>query len=403
MRDLRGTKQEAELLEYLGNVEDPTSDQFVYLFARFKDSNPRYYVNDLITINSNHSKYVKDNSTTTVGLYIINKFLFEPLDLFGYINKPIDKDTWENIEKNIAKALIAYDITTDTVREFIDKSQYLLGGPLSQLINYSISNDILMLPPEAKRLRKDLLKENKDALDNNDNKVSSTVEKAIVKKAVEELEAKDSPGKSFFDSGAVDPYNNYKTMFVMKGAILDNTGESPTGYKVITSNYNEGVTKDDMPKIADSAVRSYYNSGVLTADSGYLTKKYNTVAQQIKIGPAGSDCKSTEYLKVKIEDRHLYRYIVDNGKLVLLDQETIGKYKGKVCNLRTPIHCHRSDPEYCNICVGERPYRVGNYNLGLSFMIMSGSTMNASLKSKHDVTLHYRTIGLDDITKYTDA
>ena len=400
MRDLRGTKQETELLEYLGTVEDPTSDQFVYLFARFKDSNPRYYVDDLINIDSNHSKFVKDKSTTTIGLYIINKFLFEPLEIFGYINKTINKDAWENIESNIAKALVAYDISTEQVREFIDKSQYLLGGPLSQLINYSISNDILMLPPEAKKMRKALLKENKEALNNNDNTVSVAVERAVVKKAVEELADKDSPGKSFFDSGAVDPYNNYKTMFVMKGAILDNTGESLTGYKVITSNYNEGITKDDMHKIAESAIRYYYNSGVLTADSGYLTKKYNTVAQQIKIGPAGSDCKTTEYLKTIIEDRHLYRYIVENGKNILLTQDNIDKYKGKVCNLRTPIHCHRHDPEYCNICVGERPYRVGNYNLGLSFMIMTGSTMNASLKSKHDVTIKMRNIKIDDLTKY---
>lgn len=400
MRDLRGTKQESEVLEYLGTVEDPTSDQFVYLFARFKDSNPRYYVDDLITIGPKYSKFVKENSTTTIGLYIINKFLFEPLELFGYINKPIDKDTWGNIENGLAKALVAYEISTDKVREFIDKSQFLLGGPLSQLINFSISNDILMLPPGAKKLKKDLLKENKEELDKNNNMVSTTVERAVVKQAINELTEKDSPGKSFFDSGAVDPYNNYKTMFVMKGAILDNTGESLTGYKVITSNYNEGVTKADMPKIADSSVRSYYNSGVLTADSGYMTKKYNTVAQQIKIGPVGSDCKSTEYLKTKITDKHLYRYIVENGKLVLLDPETLPKYKGKVCNLRSPIHCHRAEPEYCNICVGERPYRVGNYNLGLTFMIMTGSTMNSMLKSKHDVTLRYKSINTEDLTKY---
>lgn len=402
MRDLRGTKQETEFLDYIGTVEDPTSDQFVYLFARFKDSNPRYYVNDLINISSKHSKFVKDSSTTTIGLYIINKFLFEPLGIFGYINKPIDKDTWESIEKNIAKALTAYEITTDVVREFIDKSQYLLGGPLSQLINYSISNDILMLPPEAKKLRKELLKENKEALDNNESTVASAVERKIVKKAIEELEDKDTPGKSFFDSGAVDPYNNYKTMFVMKGAILDNTGESPTGYKVITSNYNEGVTKADMPKIADSAVRSYYNSGVLTADAGYLTKKYNTVSQQVKIGPAGSDCKSTDYLKTIITDKHLYRYINEGGKNILLDENTLPKYKGKVCNLRAPIHCHRAEPEYCNICVGERPYRVGNYNLGLSLMIMSGSVMNSLLKSKHDVTIKHKTITLEDLTRYVE-
>lgn len=399
-RDLRGTKLETEFLEYIGDCQDPTSDQFVYLFARFKDSKPRYYVDDMITIGSNNSKFVKDNSTTTIGLYIINKFLFEPLGIFGYVNKPLSKGAWGDMEANIAKALTAYDITTDQAREFIDRSQYLFGGPLSQLVNYSISQDILTLPPGARKLKKELFKENADKLAHNDPMASSAVEKEIVKQAVQELADKDAPGKSFFDSGAVDPYNNYKTMFVMKGAILDNTGESPTGYKVITSNYDTGVTKEDMPKIADSAIRSYYNSGVLTADSGYMTKKFNALAQKIKIGPAGSDCKSTEYLRIKIDKRHLYRYINEDGKNILLDEETLPKYQGKVCNLRTPIHCHRPDPEYCNICVGERPYRVGNYNMGLSFMIMGGSVMNSMLKSKHDVTLHFRSISTEDLTKY---
>ena len=133
-----------------------------------------------------------------------------------------------------------------------------------------------------------------------------------------------------------------------------------------------------------------------------MIQKYNTVSQQVKVGPAGSDCKSTDYLKTIITDNHLYRYINEGGKNILLDENTLPKYKGKICNLRTPIHCHRAEPEYCNICVGERPYRVGNYNLGLSLMIMSGSVMNALLKTKHNVTIQHKTITLEDLTRYVE-
>lgn len=399
-RDLRGTKKEAEFLEYIGDCQDPTSEQFVYLFARFKDSDPRYYTDDIINIGPENSKFVKPNSSTSIGIYIFNRFLIEPLEIFGYINKTITGGVWKSIEDNIAKAITAYELSTEKFREFIDCSQYLLGGPWAQLINPSISQDILSLPPEAKKLRKELIKENKEALDNNDQRVSHEIETQVVKKALEEMEAKDSPGKAFFDSGAIDPYNNYRTMFVMKGAILDNTGESPTGYKVITSNYNDGVTKEDMPKIADSAVRSYYNSGILTADSGTLTKKYNVMAQNIRIAKKGSDCKTTKYLKIKITKSHIYRYILEGGKLLLLDENNIDKYIGKVCQLRSPIHCKSPEPTYCNMCVGERPYRTGNYNLGLTFMIMSGSTMNSMLKSKHDVTVRTHSITTNELTKY---
>lgn len=399
-RDLRGSKKNQELLEYLGDVQNPTSDQFVKIFARFKDKQPEFYADDYITIGPENSKFVKPNSTTTVGVYIFNKFVIEPLEVFGYINHPIPVSTWEELENSIAKALSAYDITPQQVGEFIDRAQFLLGGPLAQIISPSVSHDIMTLPPKATKLRDKLIAENQEKLAENDPLTSSKIEREVVDLALKEMENNHSTGKEFFDSGAIDPYNNYRTMMVMKGAIKDNTGESPTGYKVITSNYNTGISKEDMPKIADSLVTSSYMSGIATADSGTLGKKYNVIGQRIKIGDPGSDCGTKVYLKTKITDRHLYRYIVENGKLIMLDHDNIDKYKGKVCNLRSPIHCKFPDPTYCSKCVGERPYRVGNYNLGLSFMIISGSTMNAALKTKHDVTVKYKKITIDDLTKY---
>ena len=78
-RDLRGSKKNQELLEYLGDVQNPTSDQFVKIFARFKDKQPEFYADDYITIGPENSKFVKPNSTTTVGVYIFNKFVIETL------------------------------------------------------------------------------------------------------------------------------------------------------------------------------------------------------------------------------------------------------------------------------------------------------------------------------------
>lgn len=401
-RDLRNTKLQEEFFTIIGDCQNPTADMFATLFARYDDKSPKYYIDDYITIGPEQSPFVKPNSTTTIGIYIFNKFIIEPMNVFGYINKTIPVKTWEGLEDSIAEALTAYDITTEQAAEFIDRSQYLLGGPLAQLINPSVTHDIITLPPKATKLRKELIKQNKEKLDQNDPIVSSDVAREVVDQALQEMEDKKAVGKEFFDSGAIDPYNNYRTMFVMKGAIKDNTGESPTGYKVITSNYNEGISKEDMPKIADSLVTSSYMSGIATADSGTLGKKYNALGQKVKIAEPGSDCGTKQTMKVTITKRYLYRYIVENGKLILLDEETLPKYEGKVCNLRTPIYCKSPDPTYCNKCVGERPYRVGNYNLGLSFMIISGSTMNAALKTKHDVTVHYKTIHVEDILKYAN-
>lgn len=402
-RDLRNTPKQEKLFTILGDVDDPTAKMMSDLFGRKKDKEPEYRIDDYIVIGPEQSKFVKPNTVTTIGIYIFNKFIIEPMEIFGYINKTLSTKTWEKIEDALAEALTAYDLTPEQAAMFIDRGQYLLGGPLSQLVSPSVSQEIMRLPPKAAALRKKLIAENKEALDANDPTVSSKIEKEVVSLAMEEMHKEGAVGTELFDSGAIDPYNNYRTMFVMKGAIKDNTGESPTGFKVITSNYDKGITKEDMPKIADSLVTSSYMSGIATADSGTLTKKYNVIGQQIRIGEPGSDCGTKRTRKAIINDRYLYRYIVENGKLVLLDHNNIDKYIGKTCDLRTPIYCkydRNGGHEYCSKCVGERPHRVGNVNIGITFMIMSGSTMNAALKTKHDVTVHYQTVGVKDITKH---
>lgn len=399
-RDIRGTKQETELFQLLGDVSNPTAHLFADIFAIHKDAPPKYRVDDIITIGPEQSKFVKPNSETTVGIFIINKFLIEPFGVFGYVNKTFTNKVWGDFEDKIAEALLAKDITQAQVCEYIDRSQYLLGGPLAHIINPSLSSAVLNLPPQAKKLKDTLIKENQEKLDQNDPQVSSMIEKAVVTEALKEMEAKNDPSLSLFKSGAIDPYNNYRTMFVMKGAIHDNTGESPTGYKIVKSNYNDGITKEDLPIIADSLVTSAYSKGVATQDSGTLGKKYNAVLQRVKLQAKTSDCGTKEYLRTVITKKHLYRYIVENGKTIELTPDVINKYLGKVCNLRSPIHCHAPDPEYCHKCVGDRLYRIGVNNVGLTFSIISGSTLNASMKKFHDISIKTYRCTVDDLMKY---
>lgn len=401
-RDIRGTKLQDELFVILGDFSNPTSEMFATLFARHKDSKPKYNPDDLIEIGPEQYNGVKPKSTTTVGIYMINKFLIEPLKVFNYINKPFDSKIWGDLENTIADALMAKDITTEQVSSFIDRTQFLLGGPLAHIINPSISSTLINLPASSKKLKQELLKEKKNDLDKEDAQVAASIEKEVVSDALKSMHQTDDPALSLFDSGAIDPYNNYKTMFVMKGAVKDNTGESSSGYKIVTSAYNEGITKEDMPKISDSLVTSAYSKGVATQDSGTLGKKYNAVFQRIKLQPANTDCGTKTYLKTVITKRHLYRYIVEKDKLILLTPENISNYVGKVCDLRTPLHCHAPDPEYCSKCVGDRLYRIGVKNVGLTFNIVSGSTLNASMKAFHDSRVKTTVATVRSLLKYVE-
>lgn len=399
-RDIRNTPLQTAYFEILGDLHNPTAQMFADLFAAHKDSPPKYHVDDMIIIGPEQSPFVKENSTTTCGIYLFNKFILEPLKIFGYVNKPFGSKELGALEDGISDGLMQKDITPAQAAEYIDRLQFLLGGPLAHLINPSINPDIMTLPPQAAALKKKLLAENKAGIEANDPQTSSKIEKEVTKVAMDWMNERNDPSLSFFKSGAIDPYNNYRTMFVMKGAVKDNTGESPTGYKIVTSEYDNGISKEDMPKIADTVVTSSYNSGVATQDSGYMGKKYNTILQRVKLMERGSDCKTPDTLQTVITHRHLYRYIMENGKPVCLTPEVIDKYKGKVCKLRSPLHCHAKDPYYCNVCMGDRLYDIGVHNIGLTVSILSGATLNAALKTKHNVTVGTYTIKEEDILKY---
>lgn len=399
-------KQKKEFLDIAGpDFKKLDSIKISKLFAYHKDGGCRFSVSDMMVIGPDESKFVKPNTITTLGIFLVNKILFEDLEIFGYINKTITGKVNGKIESSLSKALAEGQITWDQYARYIDAAQWLLGGPMALVINTSLSQTVLTLPPEAAKLRKKLLAENREALATNDPAVASKIEHAVVDQALKEMKAKNDPAVALFDAGCgIDPYNQYKTIMVMKGAIQDNTGESPTGYKIITSNYDTGITKEDMPKIADAVVTTAYSTGVSTQDSGTNGKKYNGMFQRIRLLPHGSDCGSKDYDEITLDDtiadNFIYRFIVENGKLKMLTPDNIKSYIGKTVKMRTANHCKAQDPCYCNVCVGDRPYRVGVRNIGFTFMTISGSTLNASLKKKHDVSLHFYDVSVDEILKY---
>ena len=400
-------EQQAKLFELMGDLEKLDADRLSKLFAYHRKTGIAYYPDDIITIGPEQSKFVKPKTLTTLGIFIANKFILEDLGIFGYVNKPITGKLNGAIEGAMSKALMSGDITREQYGQYIDRTQWLYGGPLAFIINTSLSETLLSLPPAAKKLREKLLTENKDAIAANDPQAAVHIERAVVNAALEEMRKSGDPSMALFDSGCgIDPYNQYKTIMVMKGAVQDNTGESPTGYKVITSNYDSGISKEDMPKIADTVVSSAYSSGVFTQDSGTNGKKYNALFQRVRIENRGSDCGTKDCLDIMITkdnaEDYIWRYIMVNGKPLMLTPENIKQYIDKNVKLRSPVHCKAKDPEYCSVCVGDRPYRIGIRNIGFTMMTISGATLNASLKKKHDISIKLRTITVDDVLKYIE-
>lgn len=406
-RSLIGTKKQDEFIQLCGDPFHITADSIVKMFAYTKSGNGiRFNPDDIIAIGPKDSPFVVENGETTVGIYIANKFLFEDLAIFGYINKTLNAKAFKKIDDELAKALEEGDVTREQVGTYIDKCQYLFGGPLAHIINTSLTSTLMVLPPSAKKLREKLFKEHEAELAANDPEVAHEIEVAVVDEALREMRKTNDPALALYDSGCgIDPYNNYRTMFVMKGAIADNTGLSPTGYKIVKSNYNDGISKDDVPLIADTLVKSAYFRGVATQDSGAAAKSYNAISQRIRLQDRGSFCHTTRTNTVEItegnKNKYVYRYIKTSAKEpVMLTLQNIDGYVGKTVDMYSPLHCKAHDPEYCSICVGDRPYRIGVKNVGLTFSIITGSTMNAALKVMHNTSVELYRISINDIVKY---
>ena len=390
-------------------LDDPkklTSSVITKLFGRSLKTGIRFYQDDEIKIGPQHSPYVKDGTITTVGIYIANKFIFEDMKIFGYINKPITGKLLDTVAKHIATARMEGDISMQQVFDYIDRTQWLFGGTLAHIINTSLSQTVLTLPSKAKKEKEKLLKEHESEIKAQNQLIAADIETKVTDIALDEMRKTKDPSLALFDSGAgIDPYNNYKTMFVMKGPIVDNTGLSPTGYKIVTSDYNDGITKEDMPVIADALVTGAYSRGVSTQESGYSAKKYNAIYQRARIGPRGSDCGTTDTQEVKITEENAtsigkYHFIMENGKPVMLTPKTVNKYIGKTVQMRTPNGCKMKDPYYCNVCYGDLTYRLGLKNVGMTYNGAANALLNSSLKKFHDVRIKTVDIGVEDVLTF---
>ena len=193
---------------------------------------------------------------TTVGLWIFNRAFIEKdlFDLFQYINDPITKKVHGKINNELSYAVLEDKISLDVLKKFEQKVQKFM--PLVSVLSASYTDKMLTITESVDKKKKELLKKYKEGIDNQDPKVMNVIEKALLDYSKELL--KDDPSMDMFDSGARASFgNNFKNMFVSKGAIKN---PDPTkGYDLITSSYMDGVTKEEYPAFAASLSAGPYS------------------------------------------------------------------------------------------------------------------------------------------------
>lgn len=129
-----------------------------------------------------------------------------------------------------------------------------------------------------------------------------------------------------------------------------------------------------------------------------MAKQLLSSCQTELLDEHGTDCGTKRGIETVVKQKHIYRYIIENGKLVLLNDDNIQKYLGKTVMMRSPLSCILTKRgRICNKCVGEFHYMVDNMNIGLSASKVGTSLTNLGMKKFHNNVLKYHQLDPNDM------
>lgn len=336
-------------------------------------------------------KYNTNKFITTVGLWIMNLFMSDIgiSKLFGgYFNDTINKKVYGKINKKVSYALIEDDITVDQLVEWEDTVQWMM--PFEDVISPNHTQKMLTVGKVIEKKKNEMLKQYKEEIENGNLEVVSQIEKELIAFSKEYL--KDDPSIDTFESGAGGSWgNNFKNMYIMKGAVANPDPNAKQKYNIVTSSFVNGIKPEEYAIIAGAGANGAYSRGKKTEDGGYIEKLFVSAFQTYKLGPKGSDCHTKRYITTELTDDNindwLYSYIIEGEKLTLLTSKNMDKYVGKTVKFRYSSMCE--NPECCNICAGELLYQIID-NIGVAMSIIPATLKLRCMKAFHDstITLH---------------
>lgn len=360
-----------ELCSY--SRKDLTASKIMELFGDFGEpSGPRFQPYDIITIPpkgfGNENIYNTNSFTTTVGKLICNKIFIEPrenlLREVGWIDDVLTKKAYGKLYDSLGYLRLEGKIELDDYKYFCNQTQAIM--PFVSILATGFTDDMLVSGKKIGELKKKLIKENQAAIDAGDIKVVDKIQKELLDYAHDLL--KDDPAMDMYDSGSMGSFeNNFKNMFIMKGANKDPDPAKP--YTVITSNYIDGVSADEYTKFANTLAEGPYSRGKKTESGGYWEKLFLYAFQHIRLGDEGSDCKTKRVLTIKLTNdnigMNMYNWVVNpNGTLTEITSENKNDFIGKTVKMRFSSLCEAKGC-ICSKCAGNIWYRLGlNKNIG---------------------------------------
>ena len=262
--------------------------------------------------------------------------------------------------------------------------------PFVSILAPNHSDNMLTITKKINKRKEELIKDNKEAFDKGDVIVVDKVSKELLEYARELM--KDDPAMDMFLSGAGGSFeNNFKNMFIMRGSVQD--PDPRKSYNIITSNYVDGVSKEEYSKLANTLAAGPYSRSKKTELGGYWEKLFLTSLQHVILKEPGSDCGTNRHIEVRVTSKNIgsimYCYVINSdGSLTEITSENKDKFIGKTVKLRFSSMCEAKDG-ICNKCAGNLFYRLGIRNVGASTPQIPSRLKVLSMKLFHDDQLNF--------------
>ncbi|MEM5878428.1 MAG: hypothetical protein QXF12_06145 [Candidatus Aenigmatarchaeota archaeon] len=373
-------------------------DKKVYEIEDYEYLKLLFSPKDEILIDSTWNLNVDKETPTTFGRLIFNAFVLRDLikkSRIGYINEKVSISKLEDMFFNLVKNDDEYDPTKNHIRvsemvECIDRLYFI--SSIAPLINIAATRKCITKAPNIDEIRKKLLDEYKDKLDNPVYQVE--FEKKLEK--IDEEYLKDDPAaKNVFSKKS---RNARKKLYLSFGTALDFKQKSNPDF--IASPLSEGVKidKDTFPKYMNDLRVGSYSRGSFTALSGYAYKILQRSLSNIIIDPV--ECDTTRGIKRLIDASNYKqltgRSILINGEFKVIDNtKEASEYIGKIVEVRSPMYCTKEKNKICYKCLNVMykniPDGVTNIASELSSVLM-----NLFLKLMHSTTTESTVIEEDD-------
>jgi len=333
------------------------------------------------------------NIETTIGRVIMNYLILAKnfSNKIPYINEAFNIGEIE--DKYIASMLTddPNDLTKISIDEYIsfmDSVTFIEG--FSKLLSVAGTEKSLLPPKGIDEYKKKVVKELE---------AKYTKEEMKDPKVISELENKL---KKFDDDWLEGDVSNnrllYKKTKLARKKMYLNIGTSNTFNGKddgVTNSLQEGWGTDpeQLATLFNDARSGSYYRGIETANGGVSAKHLLRASADKSI--VNTDCGSTLGDEEVITDQHLGRYVLVGTKAVLIDTETLKKFKGKLSTLRSPMFC-KLEKDFCVKCVGEN---MKDYEKGVSLMAIEvgGSILAMSLARFHSVGLELTKVSIEDL------